>query len=161
VVSRRVHPHCSSNSFRFLGFLHWFVLGPGGLWQAPGGPGKAHGELWGGLLTTRGPGQKNPKTNSFCGALLRGQDTEEVTSRKLPRESCHEEVATRRLPRGHCSGAAARGSSCGQIPSEKAPSHSTKGPGRAGHRTGVLGRTYGEILAFSVGGRREHCREMA
>ncbi len=35
--------HCSVNSFRFLGFLLWFVLGPGGLREAPGGPGKAHG----------------------------------------------------------------------------------------------------------------------
>ena len=36
-------PHCSVNSFRFLGFLLWFVLGPGDLREAPGGPGKAHG----------------------------------------------------------------------------------------------------------------------
>ncbi len=35
--------YCSVNSFRFLGFLLWFVLGPGGLRETPGGPGKAHG----------------------------------------------------------------------------------------------------------------------
>ncbi len=40
---RQSHLLCSVNSFRFLGFLIGFVLGPGGLREAPGGPGKAHG----------------------------------------------------------------------------------------------------------------------
>jgi hypothetical protein len=35
--------HCAINSFRFLGFFLWFVLGPESLQEAPGGPGKAHG----------------------------------------------------------------------------------------------------------------------
>ncbi len=35
--------HCSVIFFRFLGFLLWFVLSPGGLREAPGGPGEAHG----------------------------------------------------------------------------------------------------------------------
>jgi hypothetical protein len=29
--------------------LLWFALGPGVFREAPGGPGKAHGGLWGGL----------------------------------------------------------------------------------------------------------------
>ena len=32
-----------ANYFRFLGFLLWYVLCPGGLLEAPGGPRKAHG----------------------------------------------------------------------------------------------------------------------
>ncbi len=43
---------CSVNSLRFLSFLLWFVLGPGGLREASEGPGKAHGELRG---ASRGP----------------------------------------------------------------------------------------------------------
>ena len=39
--------YCSNQFLLFLGFLLWFVLGPGGLREAPGGPGKAHGGLWG------------------------------------------------------------------------------------------------------------------
>ncbi len=34
--------HRSVSFFRVLGFLLWFVLGPGGPREAPGGPGKAH-----------------------------------------------------------------------------------------------------------------------
>ncbi len=41
--------HRSVKVFRLLGFLLCFVLDPGGLREAPGGPGKAHGQLWGGL----------------------------------------------------------------------------------------------------------------
>ncbi len=55
--------HCSINSFRFLDFLLWFVLGPGGLREAPGGPGKAQGGLWGASRTLPGPGSKNLKTH--------------------------------------------------------------------------------------------------
>ena len=47
--------HRSVNSFRFLCFLHWFGLGPGGLREAPGCPGKAHGGLWGGFPGAPGP----------------------------------------------------------------------------------------------------------
>ncbi len=50
---------CLINSFRFLDFLLWFVLGPGGLREAPGVPGNAHGGCWGssrGLPELPGPG---------------------------------------------------------------------------------------------------------
>ncbi len=70
--------HRSVNSSRFLGFLLWFVLGPGGLREAPGGPGKAHGWLWGasrGPPDTPGPGSKNLKTHTFCRARLSGRVT--------------------------------------------------------------------------------------
>jgi hypothetical protein len=36
----------------------------------------------------------------------------------------------------------------------------TKGHGRAGLRTGLLGRTYGRILDLSFGGPTENSREM-
>jgi hypothetical protein len=67
--------HRSVNSFRFLGFLLWLVLGPGGLLETPGGPGKAHGWLWGasrGPPDLPGPGPTNLKTHTFCRALLSG-----------------------------------------------------------------------------------------
>jgi hypothetical protein len=54
LIPSRRDLHRSVNSFRFLCFLLWFVLGPGGPREAPGGPGKAHG--W--LLWAPGPGQK-------------------------------------------------------------------------------------------------------
>ncbi len=44
----------------------WFVLGPGGLREAPGGPGKAYGGLWGppgGPPYPPGPRPKNLKTH--------------------------------------------------------------------------------------------------
>ncbi len=64
--------HCSNNYFRFLGFLLWFGLGPGGLREAPGNPGKAHGGLWGslGLRTSPGPRQKTQKP--ILGRTYRG-----------------------------------------------------------------------------------------
>jgi hypothetical protein len=68
--------HCLVNSFRFLDFLLWFVLGPGGLRLAPRGPGKAHGWLWGaprGPPELPGPGSQNLKNLYFCRALLRGR----------------------------------------------------------------------------------------
>ncbi len=40
--TRFLHLHCSVISFRFLGFLLWLALGPGGLREAPGVPGNAH-----------------------------------------------------------------------------------------------------------------------
>ncbi len=61
--------NCSINSFRFLSFLLWFVLGPGGFREAPGGPGKAHG----GLRDPPGPGPKNIETNTFCRSPLSGR----------------------------------------------------------------------------------------
>ncbi len=48
--------HPSLHCFRLLSFLLWFVLGPGGLRKAPGGPGKANGRPWG--PPGPGPGQK-------------------------------------------------------------------------------------------------------
>ncbi len=66
---------CLINSFRFLGFLLWFVVGPGCLQEGPGGPGKVHGGPSG---TSRrpqghpGPGSKNLKTHACCRALLSG-----------------------------------------------------------------------------------------
>jgi hypothetical protein len=47
-----------------------------GLREAPRGPGKAHGWLWGasrGPRTPPGPGSKNTKTNTFCRARLSGR----------------------------------------------------------------------------------------
>ncbi len=54
--------HCSINSFRCLGFLLWFVLGPRGLRKAPGSPGKAHGGLG---SDSPGPGSQKPKNQCF------------------------------------------------------------------------------------------------
>ncbi len=68
--------HCSIIFSRFLGFLLWFVLGPGGLRKDPAGPGKAHGELWG---ASRGPPDPpvprsvNLETRNCCRALLSGR----------------------------------------------------------------------------------------
>ncbi len=75
-VSRSRNLHCLINSFRFLCFLLWFVLGPGGLREAPEGPGNAHGGLWGaspGPPEPPGPGSKNITTHTCCGALLSGR----------------------------------------------------------------------------------------
>ncbi len=62
----RIQPwlHHLITSFRFLSFLLWFVLGPGGFREAPGGPGNAHGELCSGgspgaPRSPRDPGQTN------------------------------------------------------------------------------------------------------
>ncbi len=35
-----------TNTFRFLGFLVWFVVDPRGLREGSGGPRKAHGGPW-------------------------------------------------------------------------------------------------------------------
>jgi hypothetical protein len=67
--------HRSINYFRFLICLLRFVLGPGGLREAPGGPGKAHGELWGaprGSPDPPGPGSTKHKNPYFCRARLSG-----------------------------------------------------------------------------------------
>ncbi len=56
--------HCSINSFRFLCFLIWFVLGPGGLWgplRPREGPRRGLGGPPGCLRTPPGPGQKTFK----------------------------------------------------------------------------------------------------
>jgi hypothetical protein len=52
--------HCSVKSFRSLGFLLWFVLGPGGLREAeaPGLPTEGPRGPPGGPRSSRGPGQK-------------------------------------------------------------------------------------------------------
>ncbi len=50
---------CLINPQVFYGFVFWFVLGPGGLREAPGDPGKAHGQgPPGSLRSPRGPGQR-------------------------------------------------------------------------------------------------------
>jgi hypothetical protein len=49
-------PHCLINSFRFLGFLLWFVLRPGALREALGGPGKAHAPSLGQRRVLQEPG---------------------------------------------------------------------------------------------------------
>ncbi len=64
---------CLITSFRLLGFLLWFVLGPRGLREAPRDPGNAHGGLWGASRGPSGPGAKNLKTYTFCRALLSGR----------------------------------------------------------------------------------------
>ncbi len=68
--------HRLVNSFRFLGFLLWFVLGPGGLREAPGRPTDspriAQGPLPG-APGPPGPGSKNLKTNTLCRALVSGR----------------------------------------------------------------------------------------
>ncbi len=57
--------HCSINSFRFLRFLLWFVLGPEGLREAPG---KAHGGLcWASPGAPGAPGARVQKPkNPYC-----------------------------------------------------------------------------------------------
>ncbi len=50
--------HCSVNSFRFLDFLLWFVLGPGRPPEAPGRPTDGSGGPPGVPRTPPGPGQK-------------------------------------------------------------------------------------------------------
>ena len=75
---------CSVNAFRFLGLLLWFVLGPGGLREAPGGPRKAHGWLWElptGPGLPPGPGQHKFKTYTFCKGRLSGRGIVESDGR--------------------------------------------------------------------------------
>ncbi len=53
---------CLINALRFLSLLLWFVVGPGGFREAPGGPGKANGGLWGAF---RGPPEPGSKQNQI------------------------------------------------------------------------------------------------
>ncbi len=67
-VVLKLRLHCLINSFRFLGFLLWFVLGPGGSREAPGGPGKPHGyprEIHQKPPEAPGPGSKKHKNPYF------------------------------------------------------------------------------------------------
>jgi hypothetical protein len=70
------HLICSVKSLRFLGSLLWFVLGPGGLQEAPGDRGNAHGGLSGASREPPdplGPGSENLKVHTFCRVLLSGR----------------------------------------------------------------------------------------
>ncbi len=67
--------NCLINFFRFLGFLLWFVLGPGGLREAPGSPGRpteGSGGPSGGPLLPRARVEKL-KNQTCWGALLSGR----------------------------------------------------------------------------------------
>ncbi len=99
--------HCAVNYFRFLGFLLWFVLGPGSLREAPGGPGKAHGWPSGpsrGLPERPGPGSKNLKTNMCCRALLSGREFESARGSTVAIVRQTRKLADRERPILHCRG---------------------------------------------------------
>ncbi len=55
--------HSLINLLRFVGFLIWFVLGPGGLRKTPRGLGKAHVGLWGPPGGPRTPHRARDNTN--------------------------------------------------------------------------------------------------
>ncbi len=88
-VRERRSLHCLINCFSFRGFSLCFVLGPGGLREAPGGPGKAHRGLWGacrGPPDPPEPESKNLRTHTFCRALLSGRG---VWSKTIPISDLH------------------------------------------------------------------------
>ncbi len=51
---------CSVDSFWLVGFVVWFVVGPGGFWKGPGSPRNPDGRPWGSL--TGAPGAPGTRT---------------------------------------------------------------------------------------------------
>ncbi len=87
VYTRRFAPLI--NAFRFLGFLLWFVVGPRGLRERPGGPGKTHGEPW---RTSRGPPEpprRKSKKPNFCRARASGDPPRPRRWSFRPAVQCH------------------------------------------------------------------------
>jgi hypothetical protein len=150
-----------------MGLLLWFVLGPGGLREAPGAPGEGPRRALGGLPEPPGARVKKPKNPYFLHCPIEWSSFWSARVRFTAKTGPHTGLEAR--PEG---GGDPQGSgSCQDVPSgPRAPAtgrRSRTSPddpyvsGCALNTNTFLGRTYERILDFSFWDRTRNRHEMA